>query len=50
MLKLKKPTRAERELISKYSSNPYNWLIERNSNKELVLVHKLTNKVKRVIK
>jgi len=50
MLKQRKPTRAERELISKYVSNPRDWHIERNSNKELVLVHQPSKQVRRITK
>ena len=35
-----KPTREQRKLMTKWKVNTYDWLVERETSTELVLVHK----------
>ena len=35
-----KPTREQRKLMDKWKVNTYDWLVERETSTELVLVHK----------
>ena len=35
-----KPTREQRKLMMKWNVNTYDWLVERETSTELVLVHK----------
>ena len=42
-----KPTREQRKLMMKWNTNTYDWLVERETSTELVLVHKhFENKTK----
>ena len=42
-----KPTREQRKLMTKWNTNTYDWLVERETSTELVLVHKhFENKTK----
>lgn len=40
MKQLKKPTREQRKLIQSKRLNPDNWMVERDTTTEMVLVHK----------
>lgn len=40
MKQLRKPTREQRKLIQSKRLNPDNWMIERDTPTEMVLVHK----------
>ena len=43
----KKPTREQRKLMMKWKVDTYDWLVERETSTELVLVHKhFDNKTK----
>ena len=43
----KKPTREQRKLMLKWNVNTYDWLVERETSTELVLIHKhFDNKTK----
>ena len=39
----KKPTREQRKLLEKWNVNTYDWLVERETSTELVLVHRHLN-------
>jgi len=45
----KKPTRRQREKIREMGLNPDNWLVERDSQHELVLIHRISGKVRRIL-
>ena len=45
----KKPTREQRKLMAKWKVNTYDWLVERETLSELVLVHRLFDKTKKII-
>ena len=49
MKQLKNPTRAQKILIQKRKLNPADWLVERETPEELVLVHRYFNGTKRII-
>jgi len=36
----KKPTREQRKLMEKWKVNTYDWLVERETSTELILVHR----------
>jgi len=40
MKQLRKPTREQRKLIKSKRLNPDNWMVERDTPTEMVLVHK----------
>ena len=43
----KRPTREQRKLMEKWKVNTQDWLVERETNTELVLVHRhFDNKIK----
>ena len=43
----KKPTRQQRKLMQKWNVNPQDWLVERETLSELVLIHRhFDNKTK----
>ena len=46
----KRLTRSHKILLEKYGLNPDNWHYERDTPKELVLVHKHTGHVRRIHK
>lgn len=50
MKQLKKPTREQRKLIQSKRLNPDNWMIERDTPKKMVLVHKHFDNKTRTIK
>ena len=41
-----KPTREQRKLMEKWKVNTYDWLVERETSTELVLVHRHFDKMK----
>lgn len=45
----KNPTVKQKKLIHKWGLNAENWLVERDTNEELVIVHRLTDQ-KRTIR
>ena len=47
----KKPTREQRKLMTKWKLNSQDWLVERETLHELVLIHRhFDNKIKRIPK
>lgn len=42
----KKPTREQRKLMEKWKVNTMDWLVERETNNELVLRHRYFDKTK----
>lgn len=47
MKHLKKPTREQRKLMDKWKVSTYDWLVDRETSTELVLVHRhFENKTK----
>ena len=42
----KNPTAKQKKLITKMGLNVENWLVERETSDELVIVHRLTDKTK----
>lgn len=49
MKHLKKPTREQRKLILKWKLNPADWMVERDTPTEMVLIHWHFDSVKKVI-
>ena len=49
MKHLKKPTREQRKLMTKWRVNTYDWLVERETLHELVLVHRHFDNTKKII-
>ena len=49
MKQLRKPTREQRKLIQTKRLNPDNWMIERDTPEQMVLVHKHFDGKKRII-
>lgn len=49
MKQLKKPTREQRKLIQSKRLDPGNWMIERDTPEQMVLVHKHFDNKKRII-
>ena len=49
MKQLRKPTREQRKLIQSKRLNPDNWMVERDTTTEMVLVHKHFDSKKRII-
>ena len=49
MKQLKNPTREQRKFIQSKRLNPADWMVERETPTEMVLVHRHFDKVKRVI-
>lgn len=45
----KKPTREQRKLMEKWKVNTQDWLVERETLSELVLVHRHFDKTKKII-
>ena len=45
----KKPTREQRKLMTKWKVNTYDWLVERETSTELVLIHKHFENTKKII-
>lgn len=50
MKHLKKPTVAQRKMIQERGLNWQNWLVERDTNEEMRLVHRHSSKTRRVIR
>ena len=50
MKQLKKPTREQRKLIQAKRLNPANWMVERDTPTEIVLVHRHSDTTRRVIR
>ena len=44
-----KPTREQRKLMTKWKVNTQDWLVERETNTELVLLHRHFDKVTKII-
>lgn len=44
----KRPTRREKEIISKYHLNPHNWLVSKRNGDMLTLVHRYTNSIRKI--
>ena len=40
----KRPTRAQREIIKKSGYNPNNWLVAKNTNDFMLIIHKHTGR------
>ncbi len=49
MKHLKKPTREQRKLILKQKLNPADWMVERDTPTEMVLIHRHFDSVKKVL-
>lgn len=49
MKQLCKPTREQRKLIQSKRMNPVDWMVERDTPTEMVLVHKHFNGTRRII-
>ena len=49
MKQLKKPTREQRKLIQEQELNPAEWMIERDTTTEMVLVHRKNDNKKKII-
>jgi hypothetical protein len=45
----KKPTREQRKLMQKWKVNTYDWLVERETPTELVLVHRHFDKKTKIV-
>ena len=45
----KKPTREQRKLMEKWKVNPQDWLVERDTLSELVLIHRHFDNTKKII-
>lgn len=50
MKHLKTPNKKQKIFIKSKKLNPNNWLIERNTEEEMVLIHKVSEKEKRIKK
>lgn len=50
MKQLRKPTREQRKIIQSKRLNPENWMVERDTPTEMVLVHKHFDNKTRTIK
>ncbi len=49
MKQLKKPTRSQKQLLQKRKLNPADWMIERDTPEQLVIVHRHFDRVKKII-
>ena len=49
MKQLKKPTRSQKQLLQKRRLNPADWMIERDTPEQLVIVHRHFDRVKKII-
>ena len=45
----KNPTREQRKLMQKWRVNTQDWLVERETNTELVLIHRHFDRTKKII-
>jgi hypothetical protein len=50
MKQLKRPTKRQKDFIEKHHLNCDNWLVERDTPEELVLVHRHTGKPRAIRK
>lgn len=46
----KRPTRKQKMLLDKLHLNPDNWLVVKDNPMELIVVHKLSGKQRRLVK
>lgn len=46
----KRPTREQKKLLRAWGAVPENWLIERDTTAEMVIVHRVTGKTKTIPK
>ena len=49
MKQLRKPTRAQKVLLRKKKLNPDDWMVERDTHEEMVIVHRHFERVKKKI-
>lgn len=49
MKHLKKPTRAQKILLRKKKLNPADWMVERDTPEEMVVVHRHFDRVRKTI-
>lgn len=49
MKQLKKPTRSQKMLMQKWKLDPAMWLVERDTPEEMHLVHRHSDKTRRII-
>lgn len=49
MKKLKKPTRWQRMLMRQRRLDPAMWLVERDTPEKMVLVHRLSDRTRKII-
>ena len=49
MKHLKKPTREQKKLIQQKKMNPADWMVERDTPSEMMLVHRHFERVKKYI-
>ena len=49
MKKLKNPTREQKKLMQSLKLNPADWMVERDTPTEMVLVHRYSDKTQRTI-
>lgn len=45
-----KPTRAQRKLMASWGLIPGNWFVERDTPREMVIVHRLSDKTRTIPK
>ena len=45
----KKPTRSQKLLIKQWRLNPENWMVERDTPDQMVLVHRYSDKTRKII-
>lgn len=50
MKQLKKPTREQMKLILQKKLNPDDWMVERDTTEEMVLVHRHFNNTRKIIR
>ena len=46
----KKPTVRQKKMMSQYGLNHENWLVQRDNDREMVIVHRHTGTVRRIAK
>lgn len=49
MKQLKKPTRSQKMLLQKRKLNPADWMIERDTPEQLVIIHRRFDSKKKII-
>lgn len=45
----KKPTREQRRLLEKWNLDPHNWLVVKDTPREMEIVHRHSDRTKRAI-